>query len=277
MRGKLFPVLLVVCTVALSAFGARQQDPMEKVQWVHGPASADLGSIAQVRVPGGFIFANANDTRKLMEAMQNPTSGAELGFVAPETMEWFAVFEFDKVGYVKDDEKTKLDNDAMLKSIRAGTEAGTKERKKRGWPTMTITGWEQTPHYDEATHNLEWAIRGESEGKPVVNFNTRILGRAGVMRVTLVTDPDTLTATIPKFKNMLAGYDYKTGAKYAEYRPGDKIAKYGLSALVVGGAAAVAVKSGLLKYIWKFIVIGVVALGGLFKRMFGGRSTNNQV
>jgi uncharacterized membrane-anchored protein len=277
MRGKLIPVLSALCMVALSSFAAKPQDPTEKVKWVHGPATADLGSVAQVRVPGGYIFANASDTRKLMEAMQNPTSGTELGFVAPESMEWFAVYEFDDVGYVKDDEKTKFDNDAMLKSIRAGTEAGNKERKKRGWPTMTISGWEQTPHYDEATHNLEWAIRGESEGKPVVNFNTRVLGRAGVMRVTLVTDPDALTATIPKFKETLAGFDYKTGAKYTEYRSGDKIAKYGLSALVVGGAAAVAVKSGLLKYIWKFIVIGVVAVGGLFKKMFGSRSSSDQV
>ena len=67
---------------------------------------------------------------------------------------------------------------------------------------------------------------------------------------------------------------------YAAYKPGDKVADYGLAALVTGGAVAVAAKSGLWKVIvgalvagWKFIVAGVVALfaalGRIFKRKTG--------
>jgi len=46
---------------------------------------------------------------------------------------------------------------------------------------MAIIGWEQQPATTKATHNLEWAIRGESEGAPVINYNTRLLGRGGVV------------------------------------------------------------------------------------------------
>ena len=133
---------------------------------------------------------------------------------------------------------------------------------------MTIVGWEMKPRYDETTHNLEWAIRGESEGKPVVNFNTRLLGRKGVMRVTLVEDPSALEATLPLFKQALGGFSYKEGSRYAEFRSGDKVAKYGLSALVVGGAAAVAAKSGLLKGLWKLIVAAVAGGAAFLKRIF---------
>jgi uncharacterized membrane-anchored protein len=139
----------------------------------------------------------------LMEAMQNPVSGKELGFVAPAKLDWFVVFEFDDVGYVRDDEKGSLDPDAMLQSMKAGTEAGNHERKRRGWPALNILGWEQKPHYNETTRNLEWAIKGESEGKPLINYNTRVLGRGGVMRVTLVTDPPQLATTLPMFKTVL--------------------------------------------------------------------------
>lgn len=260
-------VLTGILTI-LSVSAYAQTPALDGVKWQQGPSIGNLGGIAQVRIPAGYVFADGDDTRVLMEAMQNPTSGREIGFVAPAGLDWFVVFEFDNVGYVRDDEKNSLDADAMLESIKKGTEASNRERRKRGWPTLTILGWEQKPRYNEKTHNLEWAIRGESESQAVVNYNTRLLGRSGIMRVTLVTDPAMLSPTLPKFKDVLAEYDFERGHKYAEFRQGDKVAKYGLTALVVGGATAVAVKSGLFKWIWKGLVVGFLALVGFIKKLF---------
>jgi uncharacterized membrane-anchored protein len=256
-------VLLLAATVQ-----AQSEDQLQ-IDWQMGPAIGDVGGIADIQIPQGFVFADGEDTRTLMESMQNPVNGTEKGFIAPAEDDWFVVFEFDDVGYIKDDDKDSLDADAMLASIRKGTEIGNKEREKRGWPTMTILGWEKEPYYDAESHNLEWAIRGSSEGDVVVNYNTRLLGRGGVMRVTLVADPETLTATIPKFKDLLAGYAFKPGQRYAEFRQGDKVAQYGLAALIVGGASAVAVKSGLLKYLWKILIVGFVAISAFVKKVFG--------
>jgi uncharacterized membrane-anchored protein len=262
---------VAIIGLSLASIVHAQVNPFEGVNWQEGPSIGNLGEIADVHIPAGYVFADANDTRKIMEVMQNPVSGNELGFVSPAGEDWFILYEFDDVGYVRDDEKSSLDADAMLASIKKGTEEGNKERRRRGWPTMTILGWEQTPRYNEVTHNLEWAIRGESEGNPVINYNTRLLGRGGVMRVTLVTDPSTLSPTLPKFKSVLAGFSFSQGHKYAEFRQGDKMAKYGLSALVVGGAAAVAVKTGAAKWLWKLIVVAVLGIGGLFKKLFSGK------
>lgn len=260
---------LILIAFALMCSVAHAQTPnIDEVKWQGGPSIGNLGGTAEVRVPAGYVFADASDTRILMEAMQNPTSGKEMGFIAPAGLDWFVVFEFDDVGYVRDDEKNSLDADAMLESIKKGTEADNEERRRRGWPIMTILGWEQKPRYNETTHNLEWAIRGESESELVINYKTRLLGRSGVMRVTLVTDPTTLAQTLPKFKELLAEYEFKQGQKYAEYRQGDKVAKYGLIALVVGGASAVAVKTGLFKWIWKGLVVGGLALIAFLKSLF---------
>jgi len=82
---------------------------------------------------------------------------------------------------------------------------------------------------------------------------------------------------------LLAGYSFSTGQTYAEYRPGDKVAKIGLAALVLGGAAVGAAKLGLfgplllfIKKAWKIVVVGVAALAASLKkfvaRLFGGKS-----
>jgi uncharacterized membrane-anchored protein len=268
--------LLGVAGPAFTQPSQQEQDsPLRKAlneaKWVRGPSTAPLEKTAEIRLPENYVAANGDDTRRIMEGMHNLPSGMEVGMVFPGGLDWFVVFEYDEMGYVKDDEKQSLDANAMLESIRRGTEEGNKERAKRGWPAMRIVGWEQPPRYDDQTHNLTWAIRGESQGGQVVNYNTRLLGRKGVMRVTLVTDPERLPTVLPDFRSLISGYSFVKGSRYAEWVPGDKVAQIGLTALVTGGAAAVAVKSGLLKYLWKILLVGgaaVLVLLGKIRKLF---------
>lgn len=290
MKKRTLIVLTIVCISALIAFGqndrkkkkaeaepspspASSWENIESVKFQKGPSLGELGTTAQVKVPDGYVFAGGNDTRTIMELMQNPTTNRELGFVAPTNENWFAVFEFQPVGYVKDDEKESLDADAILESIKAGTEEGNQERAKRGWPSLTVVGWETAPRYNEETHNLEWAVRFDSEGQPTVNHNTRLLGRGGVMEVTLVCNPAQLNETLPKFKTMLSGFDFAQGQRYSEFRQGDKMAAYGLTGLIAGGAVAAAAKSGLLKWLWKGLVAAAIAVAALVKKLFSRKQT----
>ena len=287
MKKRVFVVLLVVCVCALIVVGQNNRkkaspEPspeqfgwanFEGITWLKGPGVGDLGTTGQVQVPVGYVFADSMDTVRLMEATHNPKTGREVGFVAPAGEDWFAVFEFDEVGYVKDDEKGSLDADAILEEIKSGAQRGNEERARRGWPSLTVVGWETPPRYNEETNNLEWAVRAESEGQPVVNHNTRVLGRGGVMEVTLVCDPALLQETLPKFKTMLSGFEFVQGQKYSEFRAGDKMAAYGLTGLIAGGGVAVAAKSGLLKWLWKLIVAAVVGVSALAKKIFGRKQT----
>lgn len=273
-------VMQFVIVVLLSGYSAAAEDPATvfgSVNWIKGPATANIGSLADIKVEDGYIFADGNDTRRLLEAMQNVTNGDELGLLGTADLGHFVVFEFDKIGYVKDEEKGSLDADAMLASIKKGTEESNKEREKRGWDAMTVLGWEIPPHYNSDTQNLEWALQYATKEGKIINFNTRYLGRNGVMRVTLVTEPQEFQNVLPKFRTIMTGFSYQQGHRYAEYVQGDQVAKYGLSALVVGGAAAAAVKSGFAKYIGK-IIIGIgIAIAALFKKItgfFGKKSTD---
>jgi uncharacterized membrane-anchored protein len=267
---KIMALAAMLCLNALSALAQQDQSSiLDKIRWHRGPYSGALGEIAKIEVPSGYVFADGNDTRLLMEYMHNPPSGAELGFIASTDSDWFVVFQFEETGYIKDDEKDSLDSGAMLNAIQKGNEAANKIRIKHGWSPLKIIGWQQAPRYNSATNNLEWAIKGEAEGRQVINWHTRLLGRKGVMRVTLVTGPELIQTTLPHYESLIGGFEYNPGNRYAEFRQGDKIAKYGLSALIVGGAAAAAAKSGLLKYLWKGFIVLVLAVAGFVKKRFG--------
>ena len=260
--------ILLFCSFPHATQAQETESVLKRVKWQRGPSDASLGNIAQVQVPPGYVFADANDTKLLMEDMHNPLSGEERGFLAPDTLEWFIVFEFSEVGYVKDDEKHSLDADAIFKAIKSGNEKTNEVRRKRGWPALNVVDWEQKPHYDSETHNLEWAVRFESEGRLVINYNTRLLGRNGIMRVTLVAEPSILSETVPKFKTVMNAFAFQQGYKYTEFRKGDKIAQYGLTGLIVGGATAVAVKTGAFKWLWKVGVAILVGAGALLRKFF---------
>lgn len=263
---------LALLGVLVSASAARAQEG-PGLEWERGPGTAPIGgTLAEVDLGVEHAFLDAEGSKLLMELMQNPVSGGEMATIAPiaDEEDWFLIFEWDAVGYVADDEKNSLDPDAMLESIREGTAAANEERRKRGWSTLDIVGWHEPPHYDERTKNLSWAIIGESSGgERSINRIIKILGRRGVMTATLVASPEELPTAVPAVDALLEGYRFQAGSTYAEYLPGtDKLAGYGLTALVVGGGGAALVKSGLLAKVWKPLVAALVALGAGIKRLF---------
>ncbi len=260
----------------------QQQELMRKYQsirWQEGPCTAALGGVAQVKVPAGYHITDKAGTRVWSELTGNMPNDDDLGLLSPapgsdhESDGFFIVFTFSDSGYVKDDDKDKLDAGAILESIRQGNDEGNKYRIAHGSAPLDIVGWMQAPAYDQATHNLCWAVQARSEGHDVINYNTRVLGRRGVMSINLVADPEDIPKLLPTSKQIVSNFEYNQGNRYAEFQAGDKVAAYGLTALVAGGAAVAAAKTGLLAKLavvfakaGKAIVIGILALlGGIAK------------
>jgi len=262
--------LLIASAILMFADAALPQDMTEaeriysSLKWSTGPGTYDVTGRAEIDLPEGYDRLGPGDTKKLMELYENPSSGSEY-YVGPEDARWFAVFSYDDTGHIKDDEE--IDPEALLDSIREGTEQGNAERRRRGWAEMDIVGWSYEPFYSDRTNRLSWAILAESEGARIVNYNTRLLGRTGVISAVLVADPEILDDSVDEFETLLEGFHYKPGDTYAEYRSGDKLATYGLAALVTGGAAA-AVAKGAGKGLFKFIGVGILALIAFFRNAF---------
>lgn len=263
----------LLCIISIAAFGQSndQNDQafraIQQLHWIYGPSDVQIGSQATLIVPKGFAFLNPEDASKFMVLLHNPEkSGVYL--LAPVDLSWFTLFGFENIGYVKD--TTQINADDVLATVKKGTEAENQERQKRGWPTMTVLGWRYPPRYNQTEKRLEWAIDGEdSNNEEVINYNTRILGRSGVMAVQLVTQPSNLDTAVNQLNSTLDHFSFVPNEVYSAYRPGDKIAEYGLAGLITGGAVAVAAKTGILKWLFKFIWIGIIALLAAIKAFFG--------
>jgi uncharacterized membrane-anchored protein len=139
-------IRFLVLLVLLSRGPVQAADPNPLgVKWISGPGTAQMESTATLKIPADYRFAGKADTQKILKAGGNPISGRELGLLLPDHEKWFVVFEFSDVGYVKDDDKNKLDADAMLKSIIQGNDAANEERQKMKVPPLKITGWQLPP------------------------------------------------------------------------------------------------------------------------------------
>lgn len=257
-------------------------NPLAELHWHRGPYEGQIGSESSIAVPQGYAFLDAADTKKFMEINHNLSSGDEY-LLVPDSGKWWVAFEYTDSGYVKDDET--IDGKALLESIKQSTQEGNVERKKRGWSSMSVLGWRFEPQYDKTNNRLEWALLGQSDNTKqiVVNYNTRLLGREGLIQAVLVAAPDDMDVAVSDFKQTLNGFQFSPGKRYAEFRSGDRVAEFGLGALIAGGAAAAIAKTGAGKGLLsgaiaaivaakKLIVLGIAAIGAAIKKMFSKKS-----
>ncbi len=255
---------------------AQELEVRASIAWEDGPLVGKLGGAATIRVPPDYAFTGGVGARKLLEHWGNLTDGSELGLVEPTAEgagDWQALFEWAEVGKVEDDEK--LDAEELFEQMKEGEEEANEQRKKRGFEPLELVRFTTPPHYDPVTHNLEWGLLVRSPSGESINYLVKVLGRFGFMSVTLLCRPEDVEVALPPFRELLAGFEFVEGKRYAEWKQGDPIAEFGITGLVVGGAAAAAWKLGLLGKLAKFakvIVIAVVAGAGAVWRYVTGRS-----
>jgi uncharacterized membrane-anchored protein len=111
-------------------------------------------------------------------------------------------------------------------------------------------------------------------GQDGVNYNTYMLGREGYFSMNLITSLARVDHEKPAARELLAALEFNDGKRYADFNSStDKVAEYGLAALVGGIAAK---KLGLLASLgiflakfWKAGALAVVGLGAGVRKLFG--------
>ncbi|HVR01334.1 MAG TPA: DUF2167 domain-containing protein, partial [Polyangia bacterium] len=143
-------------------------------------------------------------------------------------------------------------------------------------------------HYERAIHHLIWGIRGKNDDGTIstINYYTRVLGRHGFVALNLMDDPASIEAAKIDGLVVLRATTFKPGARYEDFdKKSDKVAEYGLAALVLGGAGAVGVKLVKVGLLAKFggklialiiagkklVVLFFVGIGAWLKKVFSGR------
>ena len=256
-----------------------QADPIDELNFIDGPTSVNLLNRAAMNIDTDHLYLNVEDTAKFHIINQN-ISNADNNTILNKDWTWAAYFMFLPDGYVKDNKSYKendIDPKKLLKSMNLGNDLANEEKKKKGWPQLRLKGWLYKPRYNNDTKQLEWAFLIEGEdGKQIANYYTKILGKNGHTSVALVSDPSTLNKNIKDLKQALNTFSYNNGERYSDFKQGDRVAEYGLAALVAGGAAAVATKKGFWALIagffgvaWKFIgiifLLMLTKIGSIFR------------
>lgn len=243
------------------------------------------GGVAKIKLPEGFNYLDAQDSEAVLGKLWgNPNTSGTLGMITPKGFNpladesWAVVLTFVEDGYVKDDDAAKIDYSALLKQMQEGTAEANKERQKAGYPPVELVGWAAAPRYDAATHKMYWAkeIKFGDSAEHTLNYNIRMLGRRGVLVVNAVAGMSQLKQVEAATPALLAMVDFQDGHRYTDFtEKTDKVATYGLAALVAGGVAA---KAGFFKVIWlgilamkKFVIFGLIAVAGFVKKLFANR------
>ena len=239
------------------------------------------GNIATLDLPPTFRYLSPEDTDHLLVAWGNPPGAHTLGMIVPADVDplaaagWGVVVTYDKDGHVKDDDADGIDYNNLLKDMQEGLASANEERKKQGYPGMRLAGWAETPHYDKAAHKLYWAkdLVSEDSGHHGLNYNIRVLGREGVLVLNAVADMSQLGRIKNEMQQVTAFTNFTAGNRYADFNDKtDKVAEYGIAALVAGGVAAKLGLFGklvaLLLVFKKLIIVALAAAGSVIWKFF---------
>jgi uncharacterized membrane-anchored protein len=244
-----------------------------------------IAGVAELDVPESFRYIGPEAAAKVLRAWGNPDDSGTLGMLFPKTLgpldddSWGVVITYSSDGHVADDDAKDTDFDELLKEMRKATEEDNVERRQQKLATADLIGWAEPPHYDAATRKLYWAKELAFSGSKehTLNYAIRVLGREGVLELNAVASTSQLAQVKAGMRDVLAFVEFTNGNRYADYKEGDKLATYGIAALVAGGVG-VAAKTGLFKGLLvallaakKLVIAGLVALGAGVKAFLGKR------
>lgn len=189
--------------------------------------------------------------------------------------------QYEKSGYIKDDDAKHWDAAQLLQNLKDGTEATNKERKARGIPEMEVLGWVEAPHYDAAMHRLIWSVSSKDKGAPAdasrgINYNTYALGRDGYISMNLVTDMKSVDTDKVVAQRLLRHLTFNNGKRYADFNAAtDRVAEYGLAALIGGIAAKklglFALAAAFFVKFFKLVLVALAAAAGVFSKLWKRR------
>lgn len=274
----------------LSLAGEQETEPVTAEQFLstfnYQKGLIELpNGVAQLDVPEEFRYLDAENAKRFLEeGWGNPDGSGTLGMLLPVETDlfgpegWAVVITYQEDGYVSDEDAADIDYNEMLISMQEDTEKANERRAEMGYGKLSLLGWARPPHYDGEAKKLYWAkeLQFEGEEESTLNFNVRILGRKGVLVMNAVSATSQLAQIEQRMDQVLAFSEFKEGYRYGDYQAGvDKVAAYGLAALIGGKVAAkaglLAKLGGLLMAFKKFVFIGIAAVGGFLVKIFKRR------
>ncbi|MFT3681300.1 MAG: DUF2167 domain-containing protein [Ferruginibacter sp.] len=278
---------------SLAVLQAAQQkiiDSVESALKYQTGTVALSGGFASLNVPAGFKYLNAEQSNYVLtDLWGNPPQQGVLGMLFPADggpfngQSYAFVITFDEIGYVKDDDADDINYDDMLKQIQEEETEENKTRVAQGYEPIHMVGWATKPFYDKNNKVLHWAknLKFGKQDVNTLNYEVRILGRKGVLSMNAVATMDELDMVKKDIDKVLKIASFNEGHAYKNFDSNvDKVAAWTIGGLVAGKVLLkVGIWAMIVKFLvaaWKFILIGLVAVGAGIKKFFGKKKDDIQ-
>ena len=140
---------------------------------------------------------------------------------------------------------------------------------KNGYKTVSNISWHITPNFNKDLGYVFYSLLVEfDDGTETYNSTAMILGREGYTDLTFLFRENIAHLMPSEIDKVVKNFIYKTGAQYTDYKSGDKVAAYGVGALVAGSlgikglakTGALAALAAFAKKLWFIILLPFIFL-----------------
>ena len=265
-----------------------QQDIDEKIinlPWEYELKDYSLEqSNSTLSLSRGYTLVRGEAARRYDSLVQGtPEDPNTEAIIVNHDTETQLIFNFYEDGYVALENWEELDADELLRQISESTEQNNVGRSDQNFTYLKIGDWIQKPTLNQENHSVSWVFEVVDGDEKAVNAITIKLGREGFEKITWIGSYDNYMKSSNEMMLQVGRHTFNQGHRYADYSVGDKMAGLGIAGLVAltasgnaqtkaGLAAIVAAVVAGGKKIYLLIILGLGAVGALFRKLLSGKN-----
>lgn len=233
------------------ALSDSQRDFAQHLDYQQGKIELeDIGT--KLIVPDGYYFLDVKDANSvLVNLWGNPPDDSVRGMLFPignlpnhpdASKSWGIAVSYEDSGHVSDEDAESADYDEVLKQLQSDATEANAWRRENGYPYVMVMGWASDPFYDQQNRAMHWAEKLKFEGTEelILNYNLRILNRAGILVMSYIANMEHLSAAKASIPDVIKMVSFGDGYRYADYNSWwDWDADFGVAGMITAAAVAV--------------------------------------
>lgn len=279
MKSLMIPLTLIINSLlgAIDPNTMTEEEIFETFQNLDWKTEGTLNlplSHSSIALPEGYGAILGKDIETLYAINREPLESDVEAVVFNQIDNGYVIFCSVNDGYVTLDDWQEINPKELLQSIIENNKITNEKRKELGGTPIEIVGWAQEPFLDRHTNTVYWAIEVvDSHNIRSINSEGLRLGRNGYESVNWVTSKEDYIPLGGNLDDMLCAHSFNPGFRYTDHIDADRIAGYGIAALVAAMTGGKIAKAGslvaLLAILKKFSTLIITAVAGLAYKFRG--------
>lgn len=204
----------------------KQADSLNQVLKFHSGKLRFSDQSIRMKVPDGHYFIEPDQARYILENIWGNIPDEEvLGMIVrsdfvPSNInnDYSFVISYAPIGYVSSEKQKEFDHLELLNNIREQLQEANEKRLEQGFNALQVENWVMIPYFDDYKKALYWATELKVNGsdESLVNYNLRLLGKNGVLKINAVGTMDQLPAIKKVLPFILSQSEFMKGFRHSD-------------------------------------------------------------